>query len=116
MFPVLISIGSNIRQAAHVQWASQQLARLLENPRFSRKLWTKDIKGTEAWYMNRLVAGFSPMSDEELRSILKNLEAETKRNSSGVTIDLDLMQHGDLRFHERDWSRPYILQLINDVT
>ena len=50
---VLIALGSNQRQPVFIQWASQRMAMLLHNPRFSPTLWTKDIKGLLT--MTRLV-------------------------------------------------------------
>jgi 2-amino-4-hydroxy-6-hydroxymethyldihydropteridine diphosphokinase len=112
---VLISLGSNYLPAAHIQWASQRLSCLLTDMRMSRCLWTADVKGTGVFYMNRLAVGNTPLSLQELNTQLKDIEKETNRVQGRVTIDLDIMLYGDERLHERDWPRPYIQQLINDV-
>ncbi|MDE6647678.1 MAG: 2-amino-4-hydroxy-6-hydroxymethyldihydropteridine diphosphokinase [Prevotella sp.] len=111
---VLISIGSNSRQSAHVQWASQRLSLLLGSVRLSRVIWTRDVKGTGAFYMNRLVSGTTTLSVVQIEQKLKELEAATGRREGTVTLDLDLMQYDDERRHLRDWPRPYIQQLIGD--
>ncbi len=109
---VLIAFGSNTIPALHIQWASQRLEQLLVNLRFSKTLWTEDIHGTGHFYMNRLAIGYTTLSVVQLQRTLKHIEAETFRTSERVTIDLDLMLYGSQRYHERDWSRPYIQQLL----
>lgn len=115
MHRVIIALGSNRLPAAHIQWASERMGSLLENVRFSRKLWTEDTHGTGIYYMNRLVAANTTLSMDEIQQELKAIEAATGRSRQHVTIDLDLMLYDEQRFHERDWSRPYIQQLIPDI-
>lgn len=115
MCQVLIALGSNWQQALHMTWASQRLTAILGDIRFSRLLWTEDIHGTGIFYMNRLAVGTTTLSPEALQQVLKAVEADTGRTSDHVTIDLDLMQYDQQRYHERDWSRPYIQRLIPDI-
>ncbi len=112
---VIIALGSNYLQAVHIRWASERLAHLLDDSHYSRMLWTADVKGSGKWYMNRLVAGSTTLSAEELQQLLKATEGETGRNHERVTIDLDLMQYDNLRYHEKDWQRRYITDIINDI-
>jgi 2-amino-4-hydroxy-6-hydroxymethyldihydropteridine diphosphokinase len=109
---VIITLGSNSRQAAHIHWASERLSYLLDDCRFSRMLWTADIKGSGRWYMNRLVVGKTELSVDDLQNLLKQIESETRRTHEAVTIDLDLMQYDEQRYHEKDWQRPYVTMLI----
>ena len=115
MANVIIALGSNYQQTAHIQWASQRLTTLLHDVRFSRMLWTQDIHGTDIFYMNRLAAGTTTLSSDALQQTLKTIEAETGRTAGNVTIDLDLMQYESQRYHEKDWSRPYVELLIPDI-
>lgn len=112
---VIIALGSNYLQAVHIRWASERLAQLLDDCHYSRMLWTADVKGSGKWYMNRLVAGSTTLSAEQLQQLLKETEAETGRSHERVTIDLDLMQYDNLRYHEKDWQRRYITDIINDI-
>ena len=112
---VLIALGSNHRQPVFTQWASQRLGVLLDNPRFSDTMWTKDIKGSGLMYMNRLVAGTTLLSVSKMEQLLKQIEAEAHRTSEQVTIDLDLMQYDSERYHLRDWPRPYIADLLEKL-
>jgi 2-amino-4-hydroxy-6-hydroxymethyldihydropteridine diphosphokinase len=112
MHQVLIALGSNYRQNAHIQWTSERLSCLLDDPHMSRKLWTQDIHGTGQWYMNRLVAGDTSLSLDEINKKLKEIETEAHRSSIHITIDMDLMLYDSERHHLQDWTRPYITNLL----
>ena len=113
MANVLIALGSNYHQSAHILWASQRLAALLADVTLSPILWTPDIHGRGLWYMNRLLRARTMLSPTQLTALLKQIEQETQRTKQHVTIDLDLMQYDDQRFHLDDWQRPYIQNLID---
>ena len=115
MHKVLIAIGSNERQSVHVQWASERLSQLLDNIRLSSRLWTTDVKGSGRWYMNRLAAGNTLLTVPELEQQLKQFERATGRDQERVTLDLDLMQYDNDRYHLNDWPRPYIQRLLPDM-
>lgn len=112
---VIIALGSCCRPVVHIQWATQHLQQQLVDMRQSRLLWTADIKGSGRMYMNRLVAGYTPLSLSELEQQLKAIEQRCGRHGTTVTIDLDVMLYDDLRCHLRDWPRPYIQKLINEI-
>jgi 2-amino-4-hydroxy-6-hydroxymethyldihydropteridine diphosphokinase len=112
---VIIALGSNNRQNAHIQWASQRMALLLEQTSFSKILWTKDVKGSGRLYMNRLVAGYTELAVDDVEQILKSYEAESHRTPDQITIDLDLMLYDGNPYHLRDWPRPYISLLISEL-
>ena len=112
MANVLIALGSNYHQSAHILWASQRLAALLADVTLSPILWTPDIHGRGLWYMNRLLRARTMLSPTQLTALLKQIEQETQRTKQHMTIDLDLMQYDDQRFHLDDWQRPYIQNLI----
>ena len=112
MASVLIALGSNYHQSAHIQWASQRLTTLLADVTLSRILWTPDIQGRSLWYMNRLLHAQTTLSPTLLTTLLKHIEQETQRTKQYVTIDLDLMQYDNQRYHLEDWQRPYIQNLI----
>ncbi len=115
MFNVLIALGSNHQQAAHIRWASQRLSTLLSDVRFSPTLWTQDIHGAGIYYMNRLAAGTTTLPLDKLEHTLKAIEAETGRTRQHVTIDLDVMQYDGVRHHLNDWPRPYIQRLLHTL-
>ena len=112
---VLIAIGSCHQPEAHLQWARGRLKALLGDVRFSRVLWTPDIKGSGRWYLNQLAVGDTMLPADLLQEQLKTAEAETGRSAVRITLDLDLMQYGTVRYHLHDWPRPYIQRLLPDV-
>lgn len=112
MASVLIALGSNYHQSAHIQWASQRLSVLLTDVTLSRVLWTPDIHGRGLWYMNRLLRAKTSLSPTQLTTLLKQIEQETQRTKLHITIDLDLMQYDQQRYHLDDWTRPYIQLLL----
>ncbi len=112
---ILISLGSNNRQNAHIQWATQRLTTFLSSPHFSRIIWTHDHSGTTKMYMNRLASGTTDLTPDEIVQKLKVIEVETNRTPDTVTIDLDLMAYDTHRYHLRDWPRPYIHDLLDST-
>lgn len=112
MSNVIIALGSNYQQSAHIQWASQRLGTLLTDVVLSPVLWTPDIHGRGLWYMNRLLRARTALSPTQLTEQLKLIEQETQRTKEHVTIDLDLMQYDGERYHLADWERPYIQRLL----
>jgi len=112
MHAVLIAIGSNHQQAAHIQWACQRLSRLLTELQLSPRLWTADIHGSGSYYMNQLAYGHTTMTADRLTAVMKDIEAATGRSRQHVTLDLDLMLYDTQHYHLNDWDRPYIQQLL----
>lgn len=113
---VIIALGSNTLQSAHIQWASQRLAFELSDVRFSPTLWTPDIHGRGLWYMNRLLWGRTSLPSAHLNALLKSIEQESRRTPQHVTIDLDLMQYNEERYHLSDWQRSYIQKLFSSIS
>ena len=69
-------------------------------------------------HLNQLCEGTTALGPELLSEVLKELEKRQGRthNEDGiVTLDLDLMQYDDDRYHLRDWERSYIKDLINEL-
>ena len=59
-------------------------------------------------------------AQEELNRRLKQIETDfgrtpEKRQRGIVPIDLDILQYGDQRHHERDWQRPYVADLLGQL-
>ena len=70
------------------------------------------------WYLNQLCSGTTAFGPNLLSEVLKETEKHQGRthNEDGiVTLDLDLLQYDDQRFHLRDWERPYVKDLIKEL-
>ena len=113
MAEILIALGSNYHQSAHIRWATQRLTTLFADVSTSRVLWTPDIHGRGLWYMNRLLRARTTLSATQLTALLKQIEQESRRTKEHVTIDLDLMLYDAERYHLADWERPYIQKLLD---
>lgn len=112
---VILSLGSCCRPTAHIQWASQWLQQTLSDAKLSKTLWTADIKGFGRMYMNRLISGYTSLSLDALQQTLKAAEKRCGRTAEAITLDIDVMQYDHQQLHLRDWPRPYIQLLINEI-
>ena len=69
-------------------------------------------------YLNQLATGVTDMEAADLNLRLKEIEQQLgrKHDKSGVvTIDIDLLQHDDTRYHLRDWERDYVKDLLVEL-
>ena len=112
---VVIALGSNHLQSANMHWGAERLKSMLTITCMSRRLWTMDVKNTGCWYMNQLVTATTDMEFDELERRLKAIEQESQRTTQHVTLDLDILLYDTTRYHEKDWSRPYVQQLLPDL-
>ena len=116
---IIISLASNINQEANLEAAREQLTQLLTEVRFTRAIYTEPVNSLRKEpYLNQLCEGSTALGPELLSEVLKEHEKRQGRthNEDGiVTLDLDLMQYDDDRYHLRDWERSYIKELINEL-
>jgi 7,8-dihydro-6-hydroxymethylpterin-pyrophosphokinase len=69
-------------------------------------------------YLNQLCKGTTAFGFNLLNEVLKETEKRQGRthNEDGiVTLDLDILQYDDEKFHLRDWTRNYVKDLINEL-
>ena len=69
-------------------------------------------------YLNQLATGTTNLEAEALNQRLKEIEQQLdrKHDKSGVvTIDIDLLQYDDTRYHLRDWERDYVKNLLVEL-
>jgi len=113
---VIISIASNEDQEANLAKARELLKTILPNLTFTKELWTQPVNTTrKSMYLNQLCKGTTELGPNLLGEVLKETEKRLGRrhNEDGiVAIDLDLLQHGQQRFHLRDWERNYVKDLL----
>ena len=94
----------------------------LEASPFESKLSSLDqcsmVNGQCSMYLNQLCSGTTAFGPNLLSEVLKETEKRQGRthNENGiVTLDLDLLQYDDQRYHLRDWERPYVKDLIKEL-
>ena len=116
---VIISLASNIDQKRHLEAAREQLSLLLKDLHFTSEQLTDPIHSLrEEPYLNQLCQGYTAFGPNLLSEVLKEIEKRLERthNEDGiVTIDIDLLQYDDQRYHLRDWDRSYVENLINEL-
>lgn len=114
----LVLMGSNIAADYHIRRATALLSVCFGAcTRFSTPLWTEAVNVVSYPYLNRLALLHTPLSAEELAARLKALERVLGRRledkaAGRVCIDLDLLQHGVVRYHEHDWNFPFMPALL----
>jgi 7,8-dihydro-6-hydroxymethylpterin-pyrophosphokinase len=94
----------------------------LEATPFESKLSSLDqcsmVNGQCSMYLNQLCKGTTAFGFNLLNEVLKETEKRQGRthNEDGiVTLDLDILQYDDEKFHLRDWTRNYVKNLINEL-
>ena len=119
---IIISLASNFNQEANLEAARAQLTQLLTEAHFTSAKWTKPFgvidHGQCSMYLNQLCKGTTAFGFNLLNEVLKETEKRQGRthNEDGiVTLDLDILQYDDEKFHLRDWTRNYVKDLINEL-
>jgi len=118
---IVLAIGSNVHQEAHVAAARALLEATFENMTFGTPLWTTPIglPGSDK-FLNIIGVGYTSAGRERTLMALKNIERKCGRrkslSSNGVIpVDIDLLLFDSERFHEADWQRPYMQQLLGQL-
>ena len=116
---IIISIASNENQEANLAKARELLKTIVPNLRFTNELWTEPVNTTrKSMYLNQLCKGVTELGVNLLSEVLKETEKRLGRrhNEDGiVVIDLDLLQYDEARFHNKDWERRYVKDLIKEL-
>ena len=116
---IIISLASNFNQEANLEAARAQLTQLLTEAHFTSAIWTEPINSLRSdHYLNQLCKGTTAFGFNLLNEVLKETEKRQGRthNEDGiVTLDLDILQYDDEKFHLRDWTRNYVKDLINEL-
>lgn len=118
---VLLALGSNVDKWHHLSYAVAQLRQRWH------VVWQSDILETEAVGMevpsfcNMLVVlAVENTTYEALHAVLKEMEcamgsSREDRKRGYVVIDLDILAYQSQRYHQADWSRPYVRTLLQSM-
>ena len=115
---VLIAIGSNFNQRFSMAFAKKQLHGIFYGSiKFSDEVWTEPVGMKSDMFLNCLCAGRTIHKKGQLEKALKRVERQCLRckkydQLNRITLDIDILQYGELRFHEQDWQREYIHDLL----
>lgn len=121
MHDILIALGTNVI-ADRIRFVETCLEQCFENVRFTQTIPTEPIgerfKGKQ--FFNAVMAGKTFMARNEVVEQLKRIEQLAgntldKRNIGVVEADIDLLMYDDEKLHEKDWQRPYIKELVEEL-
>lgn len=121
MHDILIALGTNVI-ADRIRFVETCLEQSFEDVRFTQTIPTEPIgerfKGKQ--FFNAVMAGKTFMARNEVVEQLKRIEQLAgntldKRNMGVVEADIDLLMYDDEKLHEKDWQRPYIKELVEEL-
>ena len=117
---IILALGTNSEQELNMEKARAMLVALLGTLRFSENMWTHPIDIVSDDFLNCLAIAQTSMSLDRLNVALKKIERSCgdtsyKRRKNVVKMDVDILQYGTAIMHEKDWERPYIMQLLDEM-
>lgn len=120
---VILSLASNQHQQQNLSKARRRLEEILSNVRFTTECWTAPLghHPSPDDYLNQLAAAQTELDESTLTQRLKQTEqalgrTPEARNQGIVPIDLDILSFDGQRRHPADWQRPYVKQLVRELT
>lgn len=118
---IIIAIGSNFTQRKNIENAKAQLCGILcDDIIFSKEAWTQPIGIKSDLFLNCLCVATTKHSCKQIKIALKHVERKCGRTLKNdrlghVMLDLDILKFDGELFHEEDWKRDYISELIEDI-
>lgn len=116
---IILCLASNTCQQHYLERARQALATLLPGLSYTTEHWTQPVGAVrDDLYLNQLAAGETHLPLNDLQPLLKQIEQQLDREHDGsgiVTIDIDLLQYDETRYHLRDWQRDYVRLLLPEL-
>ena len=119
---VIILLASNHEPEKNLREARQCLQQILSCMVCTGEHWTEPVGSPGApLYLNQLAQATTSLSAEQLTDALKQAERLMGRTADDrqrgvVRIDLDLLQYDGQRYHQRDWERDYVKQLLPELS
>ena len=117
----IIAIGTNLNQRDNALSVREYLGGMFGSDIvFTQFMKTEPVDGGDGYYINALAEIHTNMTYEDLKQWFKDLEQTCGRNQedSGdgyIPVDIDILQYGDKRFKEEDWSRDYVKALWKEL-
>lgn len=117
---IIISIGSNYNQKENISFAKKKLTGMLgEQTSFTRDMWTEPVGIQSEKFINCICISSTKHTLLQLTKAFKQLERKCERSKKNdlinkIPLDIDILLYGNQRYHEKDWERQYIQELLND--
>lgn len=118
---ILISLGSCYGQRSNIEYAKHQLCTILnEGEVFSKDLWTTPIGIDSDMFLNCLCKATTAHSLHQIEKALKSIEKKCGRSLKNdrlghINLDLDILSYDGTRYHNGDWDREYVAELLDDI-
>lgn len=110
----LLCMGSNTGRKTHMENARKALAHSFPDIRFGAEMETEAIgSGFLSPFSNQVARLTTPLSAEEVRTILKSIEKENGRlpedKAKGIVkLDIDLLMYDDTVLKPKDMEKCYV--------
>lgn len=119
---ILFAIGTNSPLASdRVIWMKARVFGLFgDDVRFTFLVETDPIGIVSPKFTNCVGIAFTTLPLEEIKAIFKEIEKECedtkeKRWNNLIEMDIDILEYDGVRYHEKDWSRPYIIDMVEEA-
>lgn len=116
----ILCLGSNVEAERNVNEAKKILAKKYPGLQSTPNLRTAPIGIQSEDFVNCMVRITLTESFESLLYFTKQLERNLGRNQcydskDRVTIDVDILLFDDQKLHRKDWDRPYVKLLLQEL-
>ncbi len=119
---ILFATGTNSPLACdRVIWMKARVFELFgDDVRFTFLVETDPIGIVSPKFTNCVGIAFTTLPLEEIKAIFKEIEKECedtkeKRRNNLIEMDIDILEYDGVRYHEKDWSRPYIIDMVEEA-
>lgn len=112
---IILSLGSNLSPKKNIDWACDELRKLLPDIVFSKAVYTKPCNWhCEDLFLNCVAIADTDYLKDELVSLFKSLERESGRTAESkiigkISLDIDLLQWNDCILKPGDMKREYVM-------
>jgi len=117
---LILAIGTNVNQENNIIIADKFIEDYFgkENVAFSKAMWTNPIGIISDRFLNQLACINTNDECENVIEFIKSIErkmhsTKKKKYSGVVVIDIDLLEYDNVRYHNEDWNRKYIKELMS---
>ena len=119
MKELIIALGTNTNRSENLARCKAELFGLFPDLSFTQAIETVPVGLSCPKFLNALAWTHTEKTYDQVRNSLKSIErkcgdSREKRADGKVELDLDILKYGGKRFHQKDWERPYIKQLMEN--
>jgi len=115
---LIIALGTNTNKSENIRLAKSRLSGLFgDDIIFTPLMDTSPIGIDSGMFANCLATAYTTLELKDIEPSLKDIERlchdlPEKRARNIVEMDIDILEYDGKKFHEQDWERPYIKELM----